>query len=99
MAVWWRSRGSVRWDIDLQDHGRSAVRNAGEATARDVHVRAGSASDESNIEAEARAASLAHGEVIRIVIAPTYGSAKDYAIVVTWKGPFGRRKRWTYQTH
>jgi hypothetical protein len=75
------------------------VRNVGAATARDVHVRVGSASDETDVDEEERVPSVAHGEVVRILVAPNYGSAKDYAVVVTWRGRFGRRERWTYLVH
>lgn len=82
-------------DSDAAIHVRS-IRNSGGATAHDVHVRVGSAANMADVNRETRAASVAHGEVVPILITPPYGSAPDYAVSVTWRGRFGRRGTWTH---
>ncbi|WP_171059848.1 hypothetical protein [Streptomyces montanus] len=49
-----------------------------------------------DVDEEARAASVAYGEVVPLLVTPTYGSAPDYTVNVTWRGRFGRRETWTY---
>ncbi|MFF2184569.1 hypothetical protein [Streptomyces sp. NPDC058155] len=99
VAVWWRGKGAVQWRFEPVDHGRSAVLNNGSATAKQVRVRVGSASDVADIESEASADNVAPGEAIRVLVAATYGSSADFAVVVTWRGRFGKRKRWTHLPH
>ncbi|MFG3234996.1 hypothetical protein ACGFZG_24970 [Streptomyces antibioticus] len=95
LAVWWRDRATVTWAFDREKHERSFVRNAGGAVAKDVHVRVGSASDDTDIDEQATVAAVAPGEVVPILAEANYGSPGDYALVVTWRGRFGRRERWT----
>lgn len=99
VAVWRQSRPGVRWVLDFAEHGRSAVRNTGSAMAKDVHIRVGSASDATDVEAEAHCATVAPGEVVRVLVAATYGSSEDFAVTVTWRGRTGRRERWSYAPH
>ncbi|PWS43898.1 hypothetical protein DKT74_14255 [Streptomyces sp. ZEA17I] len=56
----------------------------------------GSASDETGIEAQETAAVVAPGEVVPIMVATTYASRGDVAVVVTWRGRTGKAKRWTH---
>jgi hypothetical protein len=95
IAVWWRERGAVAWELDRIQHGRSMVRNAGGATAKDVHVRVGAASDPADTSIEARAASVAPGEVVPVLAVVDMGDPADYAVVVSWRGQLGRRESWT----
>ncbi|MFD0549149.1 hypothetical protein ACFQ0X_08155 [Streptomyces rectiviolaceus] len=99
VAVWWRERSAVAWEFDRAERGRSFVRNAGSAAARDVHVRVGSAADGSDVDAEARAASVAPGEVVPVLTFAHMSSPADFSVVVTWRGRLGRRERWTRALH
>ncbi|MFD4135540.1 hypothetical protein [Streptomyces goshikiensis] len=100
VAVWWKSRSAITWQLCLADQGRSRVINTGTGTARQVHVRVGSASNSNDSENEAQVQVLSPGEPIPILVAPTFGSAEDCAVVVTWRTRFRRRRRrWTYIVH
>lgn len=99
VAAWRNSRPGVTWRFDYVEQGRSLLTNSGSAVARHVRVRAGSASDESHAEAVEEIARLTPGEGVRILVTPsydTYQTAPDFAIVVTWRGPLGRTRRWTH---
>lgn len=99
IAVWWRERGAVRWEFDRVEKGRSFVRNAGSAVARDVHVRVGSASDGTHIDDQGAAATVAPGEVVPVLAFSHMTSPADFSLVVTWRSRFGRRHRWVRALH
>ena len=99
IAVWWRERGAVSWEFDRAEHGRSFARNTGGATAHDVHVRVGSAGNDNDVDAEARAVAVAPGEVVPVLAFADMASPADFAVVVTWRGRFRRRERWTRILH
>lgn len=99
VAVWWRERGTVTWEFDRVERGRSMVRNAGRATARDVHVRIGSASDDTDSDDQTTAARVAPGEVVPVLAFANMASPADFSLIVTWRGTFGRRRRWTRALH
>lgn len=99
VAAWRQGRPSVEWEFQGAKTGRSLVLNKGAAEARQVHVRTGSASDASNVESEVRTETVAPGEGVRILSAPTHASRADYAVVVTWTGRWGKNERWTHLPH
>ncbi|MGW8506319.1 hypothetical protein [Streptomyces sp. CLCI03] len=61
-----------------------------------MHFRVGSAANAADVDTEARVSLVSPGEPVPVLVAATYGSALDYAVVVTWRGWLGRRQRWTY---
>ncbi|AZQ35937.1 hypothetical protein EJ357_22670 [Streptomyces cyaneochromogenes] len=98
VAVWWRGRASVAWQLQQDGRSRHGFRavNIGDATAKSVHVRVGSASDPTNVEDERRAESVSPSESVRIPVATDSDSREDVAVVITWDGrPWGR-ETWTY---
>jgi hypothetical protein len=95
VAVWRRGAPEVDWRI-RPDSGFRVV-NVGEKTARQVRVRLGSESNADDVEAEASTAALARGESLKVLNTATSDSADDVAIVVTWRGRFGRTEKWTHR--
>ncbi|WP_344629343.1 hypothetical protein [Streptomyces glaucosporus] len=95
VAVWWRDRSSVAWDLRGEKGKIPYVINVGSADAHQVRIRAGSASDPADVDAEAHADVVAPGEVIRILALPDMESPEDYAVIVTWRTRFGRSQTWT----
>lgn len=59
-----------------------------------MHVRAGVRANLSQVSHEARAETVAPGEVVAIMASRSLG-AEDWAVEVTWRGRFGRREKWT----
>lgn len=96
VAVWWRGRASVAWKLQQESKHSFRAVNVGDATARAVHIRVGSASDPTNVEDEKRAESVTPSESVRISAAPDSDSRDDIAIVITWRGFLQRRETWTY---
>lgn len=97
VAVWWRGRSDAEWEVQSTagSMARSRVVNIGGRTARDVHVRVGLPSAPENQLDTAQAPTLAKGEGLLVRVAPGIDQA-DFAVVVTWRGRFRRRKTWTH---
>lgn len=97
VALWWRGRHHVTWQMQRANEGRSSILNSGSGTARRVQVRAGSLASINTSEIQVHAASVQPGEVVLVSAQPTFGDGEDYAVVVTWRSVLGRRRTWSYR--
>lgn len=95
VAVWWRERPVPAWELQYETRGVSLVRNTGRASAKEVRVRAGSASRPMPNDHRVDAGTIAPGEVIPIIASRDMGDPADWAVEVTWRGRRGRRAKWT----
>lgn len=94
-AVYWRGRPGVSWALRETGHAAHVV-NVDRGTAKDVHVRVGSASDPSDVMSQAHLDRVGPGEHIPVMLAITYRAPVDTSVVVTWRR-LGRNRTWTYR--
>lgn len=104
VAVWVRGFPTVDIVITPDDTegrypGRFEVRNLGDATAKDVHVRLGSESDSNHVFMEESVAALGRNEQVKILAPLAHGLPGDMAVNVTWRGRRDRRELKVYRIY
>lgn len=94
VAVWWRGRADVTWQLEPVSQGFSQLVNTGTATAKHVRVRVGSASSPGDRDVHVDRDALAPGENVPVPTSRDMGDPQDFGVIVTWRSAFRGRQAW-----